>query len=43
MFSYGYITELTGSQRGSVLALAILFLAGLFLLMYARRAKTVTA
>jgi UMF1 family MFS transporter len=29
MFSFGYITELTGSQRGSVLALVIFFIAGL--------------
>lgn len=29
MFSFGYITEITGSQRGSVLALVIFFVAGL--------------
>ena len=29
MFSFGYITELTGSQRGSVLALVVFFIAGL--------------
>ncbi|MFT3910095.1 MAG: MFS transporter [Ferruginibacter sp.] len=29
MFSFGYITELTGSQRGSVLALIVFFIAGL--------------
>ena len=29
MFSFGYITELTGSQRISVLALIIFFIAGL--------------
>jgi UMF1 family MFS transporter len=28
MFSFGYITELTGSQRGSVLALVIFFFIG---------------
>lgn len=28
MFSFGYITELTGSQRGSVLALIIFFIFG---------------
>lgn len=41
IFGYGYITELTGSQRSSVLALGLLFLVGLFLLMYARRAKMI--
>ncbi|MBC7849051.1 MAG: MFS transporter [Chitinophagaceae bacterium] len=34
MFSFGYITELTGSQRNSVLALMIFFIAGLFMLIY---------
>ncbi|MEP6674475.1 MAG: MFS transporter [Ferruginibacter sp.] len=29
MFSFGYITEMTGSQRSSVLALMIFFIAGL--------------
>lgn len=38
IFSYGYITELTGSQRGSVLALGIFFVAGLLLLRYAAAA-----
>lgn len=32
MFSFGYITELTGSQRGSVLALAVYFIIGLVIL-----------
>jgi UMF1 family MFS transporter len=35
IFSFGYITELTGSQRNSVLALAIFFILGLLLLFYA--------
>ncbi len=35
MFSFGYITELTGSQRNSVLALAVFFLLGLIWLGYA--------
>jgi UMF1 family MFS transporter len=39
IFSYGYITELTGSQRGSVMALAIFFIIGLLFLFYARAAK----
>lgn len=39
IFSFGYITELTGSQRNSVLALAIFFILGLFGLMYANAAK----
>ncbi len=39
IFSFGYITELTGSQRGSILALASFFVIGLFLLLYANAAK----
>jgi MFS transporter, UMF1 family len=35
MFSFGYITELTGSQRNSVLALAVFFVIGLAGLMIA--------
>jgi UMF1 family MFS transporter len=35
MFSFGYITELTGSQRNSVLALMVFFIAGLILLFMA--------
>jgi UMF1 family MFS transporter len=35
IFSFGFITELTGSQRGSVVALAGFFLVGLLLLWYA--------
>ena len=34
MFSFGYITELTGSQRSSVLALVIFFIAGLIGLFF---------
>lgn len=30
MLSFGYITEITGSQRSSVLALMVFFIAGLF-------------
>jgi MFS transporter, UMF1 family len=40
MFSFGYITELTGSQRNAVLSLIIEFGIGLFLLVYTLRAKT---
>jgi LPXTG-motif cell wall-anchored protein len=32
MFSFAWITEATGSQRGSVLALIGFFIAGLFIL-----------
>lgn len=39
IFSFGYITELTGSQRNSVLALAIFFILGLIGLLYANAAK----
>lgn len=35
MFSFGYITELTGSQRGSVLALMVFFIIGLVGLVFA--------
>ena len=35
MFSFGYITELTGSQRNSVLALGIFFIIGLLILFTA--------
>jgi UMF1 family MFS transporter len=35
MSSFGYITELTGSQRNSVLALMVFFIAGLILLFMA--------
>lgn len=34
MFSFGYITELTGSQRAGVLALVIYFIMGLGMLAY---------
>ena len=40
MFSFGYITELTGSQRSAVLALIIEFGIGLLLLVYTLRAKS---
>ncbi len=33
MLSFGYITEITGSQRGSVLALAVFFIIG-FIILY---------
>jgi MFS transporter, UMF1 family len=39
MFSFGYINELTGSQRNSVLALLIFFIVGFLLLLYTLRAK----
>jgi MFS transporter, UMF1 family len=38
MFSFGYITEFTGSQRASVLALMVFFIIGLFLLLYTKTA-----
>jgi MFS transporter, UMF1 family len=43
MFSFGFITELTGSQRTSVLALMIFFIIGLFLLLYTKAAEKETA
>jgi UMF1 family MFS transporter len=39
IFIFGYITELTGSQRNSVLSLATFFIIGLLLLFYANAAK----
>ena len=39
MFSFGYINELTGSQRNSVLALVIFFVIGLILLIFASVTK----
>lgn len=35
MFSFGYINEITGSQRNSVLALVVFFVIGLILLIFA--------
>lgn len=43
MFSFGYINELTGSQRNSVLALLVYFALGLLLLVHTLRAKTFNA
>ena len=34
LFLFGFLTEITGSQRASVLALMTLFIIGLFLLVY---------
>jgi len=42
MFGFGYITELTGSQRNSVLALMVFFVIGFFLLAYTDRIKEET-
>ncbi len=42
IFSFGIITEITGSQRNSVLTLASFFLVGLFLLFYANNVKIKT-
>jgi UMF1 family MFS transporter len=42
MFSFAHITELTGSQRNSVLALIVFFVIGLvFLLMALKKQKGV--
>jgi UMF1 family MFS transporter len=37
MFSFGFINELTGSQRNSVLALIIFFVLGFILLLVASK------
>jgi UMF1 family MFS transporter len=42
MFSFGFITELTKSQRTSVLALMSFFIIGLILLLYTRIAERKT-
>ncbi len=39
MFSFGYINEITGSQRNSVLAVVVFFLLGFLLLALASRTK----
>ncbi len=39
IFSFGLITELTGSQRSSVLAMIVFFVLGLLLLFYTLRAQ----
>ncbi|MBI2729274.1 MAG: MFS transporter [Sphingobacteriales bacterium] len=43
MLSFGYITELTGSQRASVLALATFFVIGLLILYTALKKQQATA
>jgi UMF1 family MFS transporter len=43
MFSFGYITELTGSQRGSVLALMVFFIIGLLILITALKKQQAEA
>ena len=40
IFTFGYVTELTGSQRNSTLALATFFVIGLCLLFYTNAVKT---
>jgi UMF1 family MFS transporter len=37
--TFGYVTDLTGSQRNSTLALATFFVIGLFSLVYTNAAK----
>jgi UMF1 family MFS transporter len=39
MFSFGYINELSGSQRNSVLALVVFFVMGLILLSFALKSQ----
>jgi UMF1 family MFS transporter len=41
MSSFGYINELSGSQRNSVLALVVFFAIGLLLLAYAMKSQRV--
>lgn len=42
MFSFGYINEITGSQRASVLALLVFFVIGFLLLLYTLQAERKT-
>ncbi|HYM95477.1 MAG TPA: MFS transporter [Chitinophagaceae bacterium] len=39
LFFFGFLTELTGSQRTSVLALMVFFIIGFLLLLYAKAAQ----
>jgi len=39
LFLFGFLTEFTGSQRASVLALMTIFVIGFFLLLYTRSAQ----
>jgi UMF1 family MFS transporter len=39
IFSFGFFTEVTGSQRSSVLSVMAFFIIGLLLLLYARNAQ----
>ncbi len=39
MFSFGYITEITGSQRNSILALLSFFILGFLFLFYTKNAE----
>jgi UMF1 family MFS transporter len=39
MFSFAYITDLTGSQRSAVLALVVFFIIGFLFLVYTLRTK----
>ena len=39
MFSFGFFTEITGSQRSSVLALMVFFVIGFILLLFTRKAE----
>jgi MFS transporter, UMF1 family len=43
IFSFGFINELTGSQRSSVLALMVFFVIGFLLLIYTKNAERKTA
>jgi UMF1 family MFS transporter len=40
MFSFGYINEISGSQRNSVLVLEIFFIIGLFILISANKLQS---
>jgi UMF1 family MFS transporter len=40
IFTFGFITDLSGTQRNSTLALTVFFIIGLCLLFYTNRAKS---
>jgi len=41
MFSFGFINEITGSQRNSVLVLVIFFVIGFFILLFAMKKQKI--
>jgi UMF1 family MFS transporter len=42
LFSFGFLEDITGSIRNSIIALIVFFVLGLFALMYTKRAVNKT-